>query len=71
MKGCINFIIEKMKEVVSNFELEGKLLAQGDQIDDRYEIIIKNNVALKRKITIIGTKITCPHCESEFYRHDV
>jgi len=67
MVEIVNFIIDKMMEIMPDFGLTGKLLAQGEDIDDRWELIIKNNVAVKVDVKPSGTKIQCPHCGESFY----
>lgn len=42
----INLIISNMQKQFPGFELEGELLAQGEDINDRYLITIENNVAV-------------------------
>lgn len=67
MVEIVNFIIDKMMEIMPDFGLTGKLLAQGEDIDDRWELIIKNNVAVKVDVKPSGTKIQCPQCGESFY----
>ncbi len=67
MVGLLNLIIDQMRKDMPEFGLSGKFLAQGEDIDDRYEIIIKDGRAMKRQVIIAGTKIMCPHCEEYFY----
>jgi hypothetical protein len=67
MDEIINFIIDQMCLKFSDFELEGEFNCQGEDIDDRYQIVIKENRAVKIETPPIGTKIECPHCEREFY----
>ena len=68
LDGIVNVIIENMRKHYPDFELEGKLIAQGEDIEDRWELIINDNgFAEKRYIITIGDKIICPHCECEFY----
>jgi len=64
----VNLIIENMKEVYSDFELTGELLAQGEDVGDVWRLVIENNVAYERKIDLSHKrKVTCPHCEEEFF----
>lgn len=64
----INLIIDNVD--IKDFLLTGKMLAQGEDIDDRYEIHIENGRAVKKSIVPIGKKTTCPHCEEDFYYED-
>jgi hypothetical protein len=67
MPEQINFIIDRIRERNINTELEGKMSAQGEEIDDRYDIIIQEGRAIRIELTPPGTKIECPHCKEEFY----
>jgi hypothetical protein len=70
MEFIINFITKQMKKVMPNFELTGKLTAQGEDIDDRYEVIMEKGIAKKRELKVVGKKIKCPHCEEYFILED-
>lgn len=64
----VNFIIEEMQKVYPDFELTGELLAQGEEIGDVWRLVMENNVAYERKIDLSHKrKVTCPHCEEEFF----
>ena len=71
MDELVNVVIRLMKEKYPTFELTGKFVAQGEDIDDRWELIITNGIAEKVKIIPNGTKVKCPHCEQYFYLNDV
>lgn len=62
----VNLIIREMKKDFPDFELEGKLLAQGEEIEDRWVLSIENGIAIDKKIELKGTKVTCPHCDEQF-----
>lgn len=63
----INLIIIEMRKEIPDFDLTGKMSAQGEEIDDKYEIIIKDGLAVQVDIKPSGTKVLCPHCEESFY----
>jgi len=67
MAEKINSIIIKMKKVMPEFGLKGKVLAQGEDIKDRYKIIIEDGVAVKVDLEPLGKKAVYPHCEMSFY----
>ena len=67
MVEIVNMIITNMKKEVPDFSLTGKLFAQGEDIDDRWELSIKDGVAIKTDAPQTGDKIVCPHCEQHFY----
>jgi hypothetical protein len=55
-----------MKEKFPDFELSGQLLAQGENLDDRWELYIENGKINIRDIEIQGKIIECPHCQMTF-----
>lgn len=68
MIAQVNYIISQMKKICANFHLAGKFVAQGEEIDDRWELVIGNDGWAKEvKTPPAGTKIQCPHCEEYFY----
>lgn len=62
----INLVIDKMREEYPNFGLEGELLAQGEDFEDRWMLKIKNGKAIRVDVTIIGQKCECPSCGYQF-----
>jgi len=62
----VNLIISEMKKKYSDFSLSGELLAQGEDLEDRWLLKMENGKALQIDITIQGKKTTCPHCGEEF-----
>lgn len=56
MENIVNFIIRQMKKEYPDFELEGKLNAQGEKFDDRWELVMKNGKAIKNKLIVKGKK---------------
>jgi hypothetical protein len=68
MVAQVNYLITQMRKVCKDFELSGKFVAQGEDMDDRWELIIgEDGFAMKVKTPPSGVKITCPHCEESFY----
>ncbi len=65
LTNYINLIFDNVD--IKDFGLTGKMLAQGEDIDDRYEILIKDGRAVHVDTKPSGTKIECPDCGSEFY----
>ncbi len=62
----INLIIREMKNDFPDFMLEGELLCQGEDIDDRWLLKIIEGKAVVENIIIDGEKVTCPHCGGHF-----
>jgi hypothetical protein len=68
MEHIANFLIDKIKEMFPDFALTGKMIAQGEDIDDRWELIIgEDGRAIKRMVKPSGSAIICPHCEKKVY----
>lgn len=67
----VNVVIKVMREEFPDFGLTGTLMAQGEDVDDRWQLVIGDDGLAKRvKIQIVGTKIECPRCDHKFYLED-
>lgn len=67
----VNLILKLMRQDVRDFGLEGKMLAQGEDIDDRWEFTVKPyGIAERRDLPKSGRAIRCPHCEEKVYVDD-
>jgi len=66
MDKLVNVVIRLMKARWPDFELDGKFMAKGEDIEDRWELLIEGGHATRRDIVIVGQRIVCPHCESSF-----
>ncbi len=63
----VNVIIRNMRNTWPDFGLTGKMIAQGEDIEDRWILAIgKDGFAERLPMAISGKKITCPHCEKPF-----
>ena len=62
----VNLIIVEMRKEYPEFGLIGKMLAQGEEIDDRWIIEIINGKAIKSPIETKSSLIKCPHCGENF-----
>lgn len=62
----VNLVIREMQKKFPEFALEGELVAQGENMNDRWILKMENNVAVKKSIVITGEIITCPHCGEKF-----
>lgn len=67
----INLILDVMRRTWPTFGLRGKLRAQGEEPEDRWNIII-NNEGYAEEVEIMlfefesGDELTCPHCHHQF-----
>jgi len=63
MTESINLVIRLMRSRWwPAFSLTGELLAQGEEIDDRWMLVIKDGVAATRYVIVTGQVVTCPEC---------
>lgn len=61
----VNLILAYMREEFPNFGMQGELLCQGEEIRDRWNLVIENGQAISRKIDL-GASYQCPHCREDF-----
>lgn len=66
MVEIVNVIIELMRREYPEFGLTGKLLAQGEDIEDRWWLQIVEGKAIGVPIELTDKKIRCPHCDKVF-----
>ena len=66
MIESVNIIIDNMRKLVPDFSFIGELIAQGEEFDDRWKLVIKEGKAVKIDIIMEGQKVQCPHCEEYF-----
>lgn len=63
----VNLMIRKAREIDPSFALRGELLAQGEDYDDRWRLVIKDDgFAHRIEFPRIGQRVTCPCCGEEF-----
>lgn len=71
LEKLVNVVILNMRQEYPAFGLSGKLAAQGESFDDRWELVIgEDGLAHHINVVIVGTKLTCPHCEEQFVLED-
>lgn len=63
---CIEYLINKTVEKYPDLVFNGILQAQGEDYDDRWQLIVKDNKVSRKEIKLKGQKVTCPHCEEDF-----
>lgn len=71
MEHIANFIIDKMRDRYPEFGLSGEILAQGEDIEDRWFLRIVEDRAVRVDIPLLGKRVTCPHCDEEFVLEEV
>lgn len=64
---CLEVVIEQMRKRWPKFNLIGALAAQGEQLEDRWELRMgEDGWPQKLPLAIVGKVVTCPHCERKF-----
>lgn len=67
LEKVVNVVIKVMREKWPDFGLVGSMLAQGENVDDRWSLTIGDDgLAHRVPIALSGPVITCPHCERKF-----
>jgi len=62
----VNLILAFMREEFPDFGFTGEVLAQGDDISDRWKLVIEDGKAVRRDI-VVGEAVVCPHCRRKFF----
>lgn len=63
----MNVVIREMRKEFPEFGLNGTLIAQGEEFDDRWALVIgEDGFASKQSLSISGEVVKCPHCGAKF-----
>jgi hypothetical protein len=62
----VNLVIQLMKKEYPEFGLTGALMAQGEDIEDRWVLFMEDGEAVERETIIEGELVTCPDCGHRF-----
>lgn len=67
MPHLINFVLTRMIEKFPDFDfsMTGKIAAQGQEVDDRWEVVFEKEKAIKRDVKVKGTFVRCTECEAK------
>lgn len=67
LEKLVNVVIRVMRGTWPDFGLTGQLLAQGENVEDRWSLTIgEDGWACRQKVALTGQIVTCPHCEHRF-----
>ena len=66
MDNMVAFVIRWMREVKPDFGLQGTLLAEGEDWDDRWRLIVVGTDMQTVKTPPQGAPVECPECEHKF-----
>lgn len=67
---CMEYVIGKCLEKWPDMKFNGIVQAQGEEFDDRWQLIVKDNTVSKKEVALKGRVITCPNCEEKFELED-
>ena len=63
----VNVVLAEMQKQWPEFGLTGALIAQGEEIEDRWSLTIGNDgKAHKIPLVVTGRIVTCPNCDERF-----
>ena len=67
----VNMITGVMMEEYPEFSFKGQMIAQGEDPDDRWRLVV-DDTGIARRVDWprIGQRVTCPCCECEFTLED-
>ncbi len=67
MEKLVNVVLRQMRLEFPSFGLTGTLLAQGEEVSDRWALVIgEDGWAHKREVAAVGRTVICPHCGEHF-----
>ncbi len=63
----VNVVLRQMRETWPDFALVGTMVAQGEDLEDRWALTIREDGwAHKLPVAPTGQTVTCPHCQGSF-----
>lgn len=67
LEKSVNVVIAEMRKEWPEFGLTGQLMAQGEDMEDRWMLVMEDDgLAHKRKVAITGQRVKCPDCGHKF-----
>lgn len=61
-ENAVNFLLLNMQKEYPDFGFTGQLYAQGEEVADRWLLVIENGVAVRKEVKIEGDIYECPNC---------
>lgn len=58
----INLILKEMRKEFPDFDLEGELMAYGEEPGDIWKIVMEDGYAITREVEYHEKPLVCPHC---------
>lgn len=63
----VNVVIREMRKAFPEFGLSGQLAAQGEEVEDRWALVIgPDGFAQRLKVAVTGQRVRCPNCDHKF-----
>lgn len=66
MDMAVTMLVKETRKQFPEFTLNGTLQAQGEDADDRWDLVVEDGAVRIVKYRMVGEKVTCPSCEYEF-----
>jgi hypothetical protein len=66
MTQAVTMIVGEMRKTYPAFTLEGTLQAQGEDAEDRWDLVVEGGTTRVVKYRMVGEKVKCPECRHEF-----
>ena len=67
MEHLVNVLIDVASRDIPDFVLTGAMACQGEDMDDRWTLVMRENVAIHVDAPRSGRAISCPFCEHKIY----
>lgn len=62
----VQYVIDEFRKEFPEVNFNGEFMCQGEEYDDRWKLVVKNNEAKKIPIVLKGKKTICPVCGEEY-----
>lgn len=66
MTDAVEMILNEMRGTFHEFTLTGTLQAQGEDAEDRWDLIAEGDSVRTIMYQMVGEKVHCPNCDHEF-----
>ena len=67
LEKIVNVVTSQMRKRWPDFSFTGSMAAQGEEVDDRWQLFIEEDGrATRREVKVVGAKCICPECGHKF-----
>jgi hypothetical protein len=67
LNHVVNVITEVIRRKMPDFTLTGEMAAQGEDVDDRWTLVMRDGRAERVDCKPSGAAVMCPHCDGKVY----